>query len=115
MGQRFTDLQQQIAELQKRLDATPLRKTVNEVTATNQVVQLLLCHKYRDLVLNHLPLPELWQTEFRCFSQNGEDGILLYLFTILGITNKQAIEMCSGDGTECNLANLIINHGWSSI
>jgi hypothetical protein len=117
LRQQVTDLQQHIFGLQQRLDAIYLdpntrRRTLNETTGTNQAVQLLLHHKYRELLYNHFPLPELADTEFRCFSQNGEDGILLYIFTILGATNKRAVEICAGDGIECNSANLIINHGW---
>jgi hypothetical protein len=88
---------------------------LNETAATSQAVQLLLAQKYRELLHNHLPLPELADTEFRCFSQSGEDGILLYIFTILGTTNKRVVEICAGDGIECNSANLIINHGWCGL
>lgn len=53
--------------------------------------------------------------EFRNHSQNGEDGILNYLFSVIGTVNKYAVEMCAGDGRECNTANLIINHGWHAL
>jgi hypothetical protein len=49
---------------------------------------------------------------FKCHSQNSEDGILLYIFSIIGTTNKVAVEICAGSGIECNAANLVINHGW---
>lgn len=44
--------------------------------------------------------------------QNGEEGILLYIFSLIGTTNKKVVEISAGDRTECNAANLIINHGW---
>jgi hypothetical protein len=40
--------------------------------------------------------------EFRNNSQNGEDGILLYLFTLAGHGSRRAIELCAGDGIENN-------------
>jgi hypothetical protein len=49
---------------------------------------------------------------FKCYSQNSEDGILLYIFSIIGTTNKVAVEICAGNGIECNSANLVVNHGW---
>lgn len=49
---------------------------------------------------------------FKCHSQNSEDGILLYIFSLIGTTNKIAVEICAGAGIECNSANLVINHGW---
>lgn len=52
---------------------------------------------------------------FSCFSQTDEDGILLYLFAVLGTTNRLCVEICAGDGIECNTANLIVNHGWHGL
>jgi hypothetical protein len=60
-------------------------------------------------------LPEFADVEFRCSSQNSEDGILLYIFSLLGTTNRRVVEICAGDGFECNAANLIINHGWQGL
>lgn len=117
LRQQVGDVQRQLVGLQQRFDASHFdynnrRRILNETTATSQAIQLLLHQKYRELLHNHLPLPELTDTEFRCFSQNGEDGILLYIFSILGTTNKRVVEISAGEGIECNSANLIINHGW---
>ena len=60
-------------------------------------------------------LPPFADVEFRCFSQNGEDGILLYLFSLIGAETRTAVEICAGDGIECNAANLIVNHGWQGL
>lgn len=49
---------------------------------------------------------------FRTHSQHEEDGILLFIFSLIGVTNKKCVEICCGDGMECNSANLILNHGW---
>lgn len=53
--------------------------------------------------------------ERRYYSQNGEDGILLYLFSKVGTRNKNFIEFGIEDGVECNAANLAINFGWSGL
>jgi hypothetical protein len=91
------------------------RKKIDEVTAIDKGMQLLLALKYRELLHQRVPLPPFGDVEFRCFSQNGEDGILHYLFSLLGTVNKKAVEMCAGNGIECNAANLLINHGWSGL
>jgi hypothetical protein len=96
------------------LDSTE-RKKLDEIGAVDKGVQILLYLKYRELLHQRAPLPPLDDVEFRSFSQNGEDGILLYLFSILGTTNKRCVEICAGDGLECNTANLIVNHGWSGL
>ncbi|MCP5346830.1 MAG: hypothetical protein R3F41_15465 [Gammaproteobacteria bacterium] len=82
------------------------------VSKTNQLVlrQLWLT----DFRNNGAILP-LGDVEFRAFSQNGEDGILLYIFSIIGTTNKKCVEICAGNGIECNSANLILNHGWQGL
>jgi len=49
---------------------------------------------------------------FRAYSQNEEDGILLFIFSLIGTTNKRCVEISAEDGIECNTANLILNHGW---
>ena len=50
---------------------------------------------------------------FREYSQHEEDGILLYIFSLIGTTNKKFVEMCAGNGLECNTTNLVINHRWT--
>ncbi len=78
----------------------------------NKQAQILLRLAYRQISQNHLERPTFDEVEFRCHSQNGEDGILLYLFSMLGTTNKRCVEIAAGDGIQNNTANLIINHGW---
>jgi len=58
---------------------------------------------------------KLANKEFKIFSQNGEDGILLYIFSKIGTTNKKCIEFGIDDGKECNTANLITNFGWKAL
>ena len=76
--------------------------------------QLLLAIKYKDLKERGTIL-RFDDVEFRNYSQNGEDGILLYVFSLIGTINKKCIEICAGDGLQCNCANLIINHGWTGL
>ena len=49
---------------------------------------------------------------FRKYSEFEEDGILLYIFSLVPPINRTCVEICAGNGRECNTANLIINHGW---
>ena len=44
----------------------------------------------------------LWDAEVKVFSQWGEDGILDYLFDLIGATKPRIIEFGVGDFTECN-------------
>jgi hypothetical protein len=95
-----------------RREFAPYSKQWDLVHAVNQTNQLNLMLHYRQLVDQRAPLPAFEDVEFRSFSQNGEDGILLLIFSLIGTTNKKCVEICAGDGVQCNCANLIINHGW---
>jgi len=53
--------------------------------------------------------------EFKVFSQNGEDGILLYMFSKIGTTNRTFVEFGIQNGKECNTANLSLNFGWNGL
>lgn len=59
--------------------------------------------------------PRLTSFEARITSQNGEDGILHYLFRKIGIADKRAVEFGVEDGMECNSANLVVNMGWQAL
>ena len=84
-------------------------------SAAEQVSQLILLNQYRDLVHWGKPLPSFQDVEFRLFSQNGEDGILLFIFGLIGMGERRCVEICAGEGIQCNTANLIVNHGWSGL
>ena len=78
---------------------------------SSKEAQLVLYHTYRDMASRGI-LPNFSEVGFRCHSQFEEDGILLYIFALIGTTNKIAVEISAGDGIECMSANLILNHGY---
>jgi hypothetical protein len=86
-----------------------------QIPSLNQATQILLRLKYQELARAKAPLPKFEDVEFRCFSQNGEDGILLYIFSLIDTTNKKLVEIGCGNGLENNSANLIVNHGWHGL
>jgi hypothetical protein len=53
--------------------------------------------------------------ELSVHSQNGEDGILLHLFSVIGTTDRRFVEFGMGDGITCNTANLSRNWGWGGL
>jgi len=60
-------------------------------------------------------VPLLAAYEKKIYSQNGEDGILEYIFSRIGTTNKRFVEF--GFGTpEANTTNLALNEeGWTGL
>lgn len=84
---------------------------LHEELKPSREAQLILYHGYKEMAARGV-VPGLSEVGFRCFSQFEEDGILLFIFAIIGMTNKTAVEICAGNGTESMTANLILNHGW---
>ncbi len=50
--------------------------------------------------------------EFSRYSQNGEDGLILFLLSRVGVGPRFVVEVGTQDGRECNSANLLLNYGW---
>lgn len=77
------------------------------------VSQKALMQQYRLLANQGVNcLPPLADVGFRKYSQFEEDGLLLYIFSLIAPINRTCVEICAGDGRECNTTNLIVNHGW---
>jgi hypothetical protein len=122
------EMRRELAELRSLIMQDQVTPQLNELrslimhdriaprmTAADKVSQLILLNQYRALVREHEPLPSWEDVEFRAFSQNGEDGILLFVFGLIGMGQRRCVEICAGAGIECNTANLIVNHGWNGL
>lgn len=57
----------------------------------------------------------LRNAEFKVYSKLGEDGMILHIFSKIGVTNRRFVEFGIQDGQECNTANLSLNFGWQGI
>jgi len=79
---------------------------------TTKIAQLNLYLNYKKMLENEHFLPKLQEVGFKCFSQFEEDGLILFIFAIIGENNKIFIDIGSGDGINSNCANLAINWGW---
>ena len=53
--------------------------------------------------------------EKKVYSQNGEDGIVEFIFSKIGTTNKFSVEFGVGNGFECNTILLLERMGWKSL
>lgn len=84
----------------------------------------LLEERLNHLFFDHyqnLAAPDLSQkivfknSEFKVYSKHGGDGILTYIFSKIGVTNRTFVEMGIEDGRECNTANLSRNFSWNGL
>ena len=81
-------------------------------TKVSRGEQLLLMNSYRKLVIEKKSLPSFHDVGFQEYSGTDEDGILLFLFAVLGIKNKVLVDIGCGTPIGSNSANLILNHQW---
>lgn len=98
-----------------------LNAWANSFRAPGRQIEVQLQLQQRALVASWASLrrqgaaPRLDEVGFRCHSQLEEDGLLLYIFSVIGTRNKSAVEMCAGNGSECMAANLVVHHGWDAV
>lgn len=128
---------EELAHLKTQLHEVEIRREGSSSNAQLAMLAMLNPRLRRNILPNddaaiHMQLMETWRAAsavrigykellasgFRVFSQNDEDGILLRIFSHIGITNQYAIEIgsnCSDSdlGIPENLStNLIVNHRW---
>lgn len=60
-------------------------------------------------------LPDIKTTGFKVFSQFEEDGILLYIFSIIGEGSKTFVEIGANDGINSNCSNFALHFSWSGL
>lgn len=72
--------------------------------------RLLAQHVARDATLERLT-----QSEFKVFSQFGEDGIIQYLISRVPIEKRVFVEFGVGDYAESNTRFLLVNDKWSGL
>ena len=81
--------------------------------AAPKIASWWIRQQYGNLVdASRLPRQRLQDSEFKVYSQNGEDGILAFVFSQIGVTDHSFVEFGIGNGSECNTANFILNFGW---
>lgn len=85
------------------------------LTRHSQIGQKQLFFHYQSLRQSKKNIPELADTGFRVFSQCDEDGKLLYIFSIIGFTNKICVDIACGRPEGSNVANLIVNWDWTGL
>jgi hypothetical protein len=112
----------------RRLIYFPLRDLIylahplfNANPCANQLAQKQILNQYLSMRKAGLLPLAINQVGWRAFSQFDEDGILLYIFSIIGSTNRLAVEIgadCESDFfgfPESNITNLLVNHHWRGL
>ncbi len=89
------------------------RGFLNDAESEYQQQQKVLINQYQaQRRAGVLPYDTIAEAGFRCYSQFDEDGIILYVLSMIGFQSRSVVEICCGTGDECNATNLILNHGF---
>ncbi len=105
------------AGVERILDLADDRRRLDEKTAPATKIALRsLFQRYRRLAEAGGPLPSVWETGFRVFSQFDEDGVVLFLLGAAGIGTGRFLDVGAGDGVVAsNTANLALNLGFHGL
>lgn len=79
-----------------------------------QIQQRQLFFNYQNMK-SCASLPNFNDTGFRIFSQGDEDGKILYIFSIIGFSNKLCVDMAFASPYSANTTNLLLNWGFSGL
>jgi hypothetical protein len=84
-----------------------------DIESHNQQVQRGIVNQYQLFRAQKItPYRRIMDAGFRVHSQFEEDGIILYVLSMIGLKTRRVVEMCCGPGSECMATNLILNHGF---
>jgi hypothetical protein len=86
-----------------------------QLHSSNRLAQLLLSRSYRDVARGMEPPLDFDDVGFNVFSQTYEDGILLYIFSIIGVERRKCVDIGASGIINSNVANLVVNHGLSAL
>ena len=98
---QLNELRHQVAELTRQLEQTKILSAQGAI---------------RDLYRQKEPIP-LAQTEFKVFSQFGDDGIIQYIIQKLNLpaAEQRFVEFGVEDYSESNTRFLLLNNNWSGL
>ena len=80
------------------------------IAGANRMLQVILGMQYESLVRNQKRRFGFDQVGFNVYSATCEDGILLYIFSLIGMETKRCVDIGAGGIEGSNVANLILNH-----
>ena len=79
----------------------------------HQQAQRVILNQYRAFKAQGIvPYRQIKDAGFRVYSEFEEDGIALYVLSMIGFKTRRVVEIGCGSGNECMATNLILNHGF---
>lgn len=111
---QLKDVRKELLQKNRHLHGETWKLVANKPARVDAGTRYMLLQMYRERAAKGEIL-DFKDVAYANYSQFGEDGVLDYIFALIGTTNKLVVEMCCGTATECNATNLIINDDWSGL
>jgi hypothetical protein len=99
-----------LAAVHNRID-----ETNRESTPQLDDLKVLTAKGLINQIIKHGVFDDIHETEFKVFSQFGDDGIIQYLINNVEIENETFVEFGVENYTEANTRFLLINNNWSGL
>jgi hypothetical protein len=115
MKQAFKNAIRPAAHYARRFirEAVDVDRNAQDREIYGQQIQRSIINQYKLFKLQSAaPYQNISEAGFRVYSQFEEDGIILYVLSMIGLKTKRVVEMCCGSGDECMATNLVLNHGF---
>jgi len=87
---------------------------INDNLTLDELYSKILTCKERQSLEKKIKSFEISFFENKIYSQNGEDGILNFIFSYINTTNNFLVEIGCDDGSQCN-GRLLLEAGWDGI
>jgi hypothetical protein len=84
-----------------------------ELCANHQEIQRAIITQYLSYKMQGIaPYEDIKYAGFRVYYEYEEDGIILYVLSLIEKKMRRVVEMCCGSANVCMASNLIIHHGF---
>jgi len=80
-----------------------------------QITQKQVFYQLLTLRNSNITPPPIKDAGFSVFSQFDEDGIILYIFAMIGFTNKYCLDIAFANPNGANTTNLLLNWGFNGL
>lgn len=93
----------------------PLRADIQSLRSDSRQQQILLFLEYARETRERGHALSFDDIGFNVFSSTNEDGILLYIMSLIGFSTRTCVDIGAGGIAGSNSANLIVNHGFGGV
>jgi hypothetical protein len=97
------------------LEPTLEKMLTDRLSMASRPEQIQLALKFRETVNAQGKGMSFEDVGFNVFSPTWEDGILLYIFSLIGFGNRKCVDIGAGQVYGSNVANLLVNHGFTGL